>query len=123
MEKTVKRIFQIAGIYGILVLSPQLFLGAEAFRDVTPPITHTAFLYGFTGLALVWQLVFFIIASDPKRYRLIMLGAILEKASFGIVCLSHYFFKEIIPDLFLGGMIDLAIMFAFIFCFIKTEKS
>lgn len=121
MEKTIKRIYQGAGIYGFLVLLPQLFLGEKALGENIAPISP-AFLYGFTLVALAWQFTFFLIATDVKRYRLIMLGTILEKAGFGILCLYLKFFGEILPNLFFGGMIDLALMFAFIFCFLKTEK-
>lgn len=122
MENIVKRIYQGAGVYGLLVLVPQLFIADKLFAPYPPEITHKEFMYGFTLVAIAWQVTFFLIASDVKRYRLIMIGTILEKAGFGFLCLYLYFFKEIMPNVFLGGMIDLALMFAFIFCFWKTEK-
>jgi len=58
-------IFLIAGLYGVLVLVPGFFLEAQ-FRTSEPPaVTHAEFYYGFYGSALVWQLAFFVIASDP----------------------------------------------------------
>lgn len=122
MENIVKRIYQGAGVYGLLVLVPQLFIADKLFAPYPPEITHLEFMYGFTLVAIAWQVTFFLIASDVKRYRLMMIGTILEKAGFGFLCLYLYFFKEIMPNVFLGGMIDLALMFAFIFCFWKTEK-
>ena len=122
MEKTIQRIYQIAGIYGLLVLVPQLFIAEQLFAPYPPEITHKEFMYGFTLVAIAWQVTFFLIASDVKRYRLIMLGTILEKAGFGFLCLYLYFFKEIMPNVFMGGMVDLAFMFAFIFAYLKTEK-
>jgi hypothetical protein len=35
-----KRVFLIAGVYGVLVLAPQYFLEARIGRDFPPPITH-----------------------------------------------------------------------------------
>jgi len=122
MEKIITRIYQGAGIYGLLVLTPQLFLGEKALGENVAPI-YPPFFYGFTLLALAWQFTFFLIATDVKRYRLIMIGTILEKAGFGFLCLYLQFWGEILPNLFLGGMIDLFLMFAFIFCFLKTEKN
>lgn len=122
MENIIKRIYQGAGVYGLLVLVPQLFIADKLFAPYPPEITHLEFMYGFTLVAIAWQVTFFLIASDVKRYRLMMIGTILEKAGFGFLCLYLYFFKEIMPNVFLGGMIDLALMFAFIFCFWKTEK-
>ncbi len=58
------------------------FLLDKLGRQNHPPVTHPEFYYGFVGLALVWQIAFFIIASDPARYRPIMLAAIPEKFIF-----------------------------------------
>jgi hypothetical protein len=76
------RVFLIAGIYGLLVLLPQYFLEGKHGRDFPPPITHPEYYYGFVGVALAWQIAFFIISRDPVRYRPIMIAAIAEKASF-----------------------------------------
>ena len=78
-----RRIFRYAGIYGLIVLFPMLFLEARVGQDFPPPITHAEYFYGFLGLALVWQLVFLLIGSDPVRYRPIMPIAILEKLAWG----------------------------------------
>lgn len=122
MEKNIKRIYQIAAIYGFIVLVPQLFLGEKMLGENITPITHPVFFYGFTLVAIAWQFTFLLIASDIKRYRLIMLGTILEKAGFAVLCLYLFSVGQILPNIFLGGMIDLLLMFAFIFCFLKTEK-
>lgn len=124
MEKIVKRIYQGAGIYGLLILVPQLFLGNSIVSATPFPINinYSPYFEGFMLVAIAWQVTFLLIATDPKRYRLIMLGTILEKAGFAFLCLYLKFFKDISPDIFLGGMVDLLLMFAFIFCFWKTEK-
>ena len=60
MDKFPARMFRWAAIYGVIVLVP-LYLtplpkaGAEVF-------------FGFVGLALVFQGVFWTIGSDPARY-------------------------------------------------------
>ena len=77
-------VFRIAGIYGLLVMTPQYFLEAQIGRDQPPPITHPEFFYGFVGVAVAWQLAFLVISLDPARYRLLMLPAIVEKATFAI---------------------------------------
>lgn len=35
-----RRVFTVAGVYGILVLVPQYFMEAKVGRDYPPPITH-----------------------------------------------------------------------------------
>src|SRR5919106_364637 len=71
------RVFTAAAVYGILVLAPQYFLEDRVGRDFPPSITHPEHFYGFIGVALAWQVLFLIIASDPVRYRPAMLAAIL----------------------------------------------
>ena len=53
---TARRIFRWAGIYGLIVLVPALFLEARVGIDAPPPITHPEYYYGFIGLAIAWQL-------------------------------------------------------------------
>src|SRR5262249_27327537 len=48
-----------------------------------PAITHPEAYYGFLSVAIVWQLAFFVIGSDPARFRPMMIPAMLEK--FGYV--------------------------------------
>ena len=64
-----RRVFMVAGIYGIVVLLPQYFLEDRIGRNNPPPITHAENFYGFIGTALAWQLMFLLIARDPVRYR------------------------------------------------------
>ena len=78
-----KRLFLIAGIYGVLALVPQYFMEAKNGRDYPPPINHPEYYYGFIGVALAWQILFFIIARDPIRFRPAMYPGALEKVGFG----------------------------------------
>ncbi len=108
-------VFLIAGIYGILVLVPGLFMEQQAGEAAPPAITHPEYYYGFFGSALVWQFVFIVIASNPERWRPLMLIAMLEKAAFFIPCLALYFTGRMeAGQTFMGGMIDgfLLVMFA-----------
>ena len=84
-ELVAKRIFRWAGIYGLIVLIPTLFLETRIGIDTPPPITHAEYYYGFIGLAIAWQLAFLVIGSDPVRFRPLMLPAVVEKFSWGAV--------------------------------------
>ena len=77
-----RRLFLVAGIYGLLVILPQFFMEARVGRDYPPAITHAEYFYGFLGVAAAWQVAFLIIASDPLRHRLMMIPSALEKFSF-----------------------------------------
>jgi hypothetical protein len=78
--------FLIAGLYGVLILVPGFFLEAQLGTREPPPVTHPEFYYGFYGSALVWQLVFFVIAGNPLKYRPLILVSVLEKVSFFATC-------------------------------------
>ena len=109
-----RRVFLIAGIYGLIVLPPQYFLEQQIGRDYPPAITHPEHFYGFIGVALAWQLAFLVIARDVVRFRPLMIPAIVEKLSFGIAALVLFALGRI-PGVLLGfGLIDLllAVMFA-----------
>jgi len=77
-----RRVFVIAGIWGALIVFPLYFLESAINVQQPPPITHPEYYYGFAGVTLVWQILFFLIANDPIKYRTIMLIAILEKLSY-----------------------------------------
>ena len=74
--------FRVAAIWGVLVITPLYFMFDLISRNDPPPITHPGFFYGFVGLALAWQIAFFFIASDPVRYRPLMIPSMFEKFSF-----------------------------------------
>ena len=73
--------FTLAGIYGLLVLTPLYFL--EGMAAGAAPLTHPEFYYGFIGVALAFQVLFLFIGRDPARLRLAIIPSILEKLSFG----------------------------------------
>ena len=77
--KFARIVFGIAAAYGFVSLVPLYFMIEKVGRDAPPAITHPELYYGFIGLALLWQLVFVLIAVNPVRYRPIMLVAVLEK--------------------------------------------
>lgn len=89
-------VFLVAGIYGVLIITPLYFLERFISESSGSAINHPEFFYGFVGLALCWQIAFLIIATDPLRYRKLMYVACLEKLSFGVA----------VPLLFWQGRVD-----------------
>ena len=112
-----KRVFLVAGIYGLLVILPQYSLEARIARDFPPAITHPEYFYGFIGVALAWQVAFLLIARDVERYRLMMLPAIIEKVTFGVAALLLYANGRSPGSIAGGGAVDLvfAVLFALSF--------
>lgn len=103
-----RRVFRVAGIYGLIVLLPQYFLEGKISRDRPPAITHPEFFYGFLGVALAWQIAFLIVSTNPVKYRVLMLPGILEKIGFGVAAVVLYLQQRTDITMAAAGGIDLA---------------
>jgi hypothetical protein len=78
------------------------------------------FYYGFVGVGMAWQLAFFVIGSDPVRYRLMMVPAIAEKFLYGVTLIVLYLQGRISPkEIF--GWADLVLGLLFVFASWKTR--
>jgi hypothetical protein len=116
-----KRVYLVAGIYGLLVLLPQYFLLEKTGRDFPPPITHVEYYYGFVGIAVAWQIAFLLIARDPARYRPLMLATIVEKAAFAIPAFLLYAQGRLSPSMLGAGTIDAVLGVLFAVSYAKTS--
>lgn len=114
------RVFLVAGIYGVVVLLPQYFMEGLIGKNDPPPITHPEHFYGFIGVSLTWQLVFFVISMDVRKYRLLMLPAILEKLSFGLAAAVLYINGRAAVSVLAAGALDLILAVFFILAFRAT---
>jgi hypothetical protein len=120
--KFAKIVFWIAGIWGVLVLTPLYFMFELIGRKDPPPITHPAFYYGFVGAALAWQIVFFVIATDPARHRPLMIPSMFEKFSYGIaVVILVTQGRMHSSDIGFGG-IDLLLGVLFLIAFFRAPR-
>ena len=81
--KFAKTVFWIAAAWGVLTITPLYFMFNFIGQTDPPAITHPGFFYGFAGCALAWQLVFLVIATNPVRYRPLMIPSFLEKLLYG----------------------------------------
>lgn len=120
--KFARRVFLMAGVYGLLVLLPQYFLEAKTGRDFPPPITHPEYYYGFLGVALAWQVLFLVLARDPVRYRAMMIPAVLEKATFGAAAAVLFLLGRVSPVMLGFGMVDLVLGALFVMAYAKTAE-
>ena len=121
--KFAKRVFLIAGIYGLIVLLPMYLLEEKTGRDFPPPVTHPEFYYGFIGVAVVWQIAFLILSRNPIRYRPMMIPAILEKASFGIPAVVLFLQHRISTFTLAAGLADSLLGVLFFIAYLKTANS
>ena len=109
MNRLARRVFTIAGIYGLIVMVPQYFLAAQISRDTPPAITHLEYFYGFVGLAVAWQFVFLLIGRDPERYRPLMIPAVLEKLAFGVPAIVLFVQGQLPGTVLFFGLLDLTL--------------
>ncbi len=115
-------VFLVAGVWGIVVLTPLYFLVDVTGRRYTAPIDYPHFFYGFLSVAMAWQIAFLVIGSSPARFRPLMIPSILEKlghvagvgALYGQGRLSLADAQAAGPDLLLGV--------AFMLAFAMTPK-
>jgi hypothetical protein len=120
--KFARIVFRIAGIYGILVMFPQYFMEQKTGSDYPPAITHVEYYYSFIGVVLVFQLLFFLIASDPERYRSVMLIGVLEKLSL-VPTFLLLFFQNRFPQHWIAPVcIDLVFAALFVASHVKAKK-
>lgn len=119
--KFAKVVFWIAAIWGVLIITPLFFIFDLIGRQDPPPITHPLFYYGFVGVALAWQFAFMVIATDPARFRLMMLPAMLEKFGYAVAAFTLYLQGHVrLGDLVFGGA-DLLLGLLFVVAFFKTK--
>lgn len=116
-----KRVFLFAGVYGLIALVPQYFMEGKTGRDFPPPVTHPEFFYGFIGVAIAWQIAFLILSTDPVRYRLLMIPAIIEKASFGFAVVILFATGRVNALMLAAAVIDLVLGALFAVSFAKTR--
>jgi hypothetical protein len=116
--KMVKWIFRLAGIYGLLVLTPLYFLEDR----LTPPPSHPEQYYGFLGVGIAWQLAYLVISTDPGRYRLLMLPGIVSKVTWAGALAVLFAGERIAADAFWLGQVDWLLAALFLYAFLRTPR-
>jgi hypothetical protein len=115
-------VFAVAGICGIVIMAPMYFLEEPLGQDNPPAITHPEIYYGFIGVTLAWQFMFLMIAFDPIRFRLAILPAIFEKASFVVAILVLCALKRVIGTVIGFAARDAVWIVLFMAAFVRLSK-
>jgi hypothetical protein len=115
-------VFWISGVSGILLTIPPFFMEAQTGENYPPPVNHPEYYYGFFGVTVAWQFLFMVIGSDPIRYRLAMLPALIEKGSFVAAILVLYL-QARVPAVWLAfASNDGTWLVLFLIAYLKTPK-
>jgi hypothetical protein len=120
MNRFARRVYTVAGVYGLIVMLPQYFLEERIGRDNPPAITHPEYFYGFIGIVIVWQLAFLVIARNPERFRPIMPVTVLEKLVFAIPVMVLYAQGRVASAAVFFGGIDLVLGALFLMAYRRT---
>jgi hypothetical protein len=121
--KFAKVVFWVAGIWGVLIITPLYFLFDMVGQKDPPPITHPGFYYGFVGLGLAWQFAFLVIALDPLRFRPMMLPSMVEKFSYGIAVVVLVAQHRTNPRDLVFAATDTFLGVLFIAAYLKTKDA
>jgi hypothetical protein len=118
--KFAKVVFWVAGIWGVLVITPLYFMFNLIGKQDPPAITHPGFYYGFVGCALAWQIVFLIIGANPVRLRPMMIPSMVEKFTYGVAVVALVVNGKMHrTDLVFAGT-DLALGVLFVVAYVLT---
>lgn len=119
--KFARSVFVIAGVWGIAVLTPLFFLVDITGRPYAAPTDYPHFYYGFVAVALAWQFAFLLIASNPVRFRPLMIPAFIEKAGYVITACLLYGQGRIGADDANTAVPDAVLLALFVVAFVKTR--
>ena len=115
-------VFIAAGVWGVVVLAPLFFLVDISGRQYPAPGSYPQFFYGFLAVALAWQVAFFVIASNPARFRLMMIPAIIEKLGYIIGTAVLYAHARIDAAALTTVTPDSVLCLLFVIAFVKTPS-
>jgi hypothetical protein len=116
-------VFNVAGILGLLELTPLYFMYNVIGLKDPPPITHPAFFYGFVGTAIAWQIGFLTIARDPVRLRPLMIAAVVEKFTYAVAVIALYLQSRLRASDLPFGLQDLTLGTLFLISFFETAET
>jgi hypothetical protein len=118
-----RSVFAVAGLWGLVVLTPLYFMFDYVGQQYPPAVTHPDFYYGFVGVALAWQVAFLLIASDAARFRPLMIVAIFEKFGYVATLGALYAQGRLQPGQAAVAIPDFVLGVLFIAAFVRTSAA
>lgn len=119
-----RRVFQAAALWGIVAvaLAYAAYFFSIGGEDVAVYTNRPEYVHGFFLVTFAWQIAFLIIATDPVRYRLLMLAAMLEKFPFTLAVLALYALGLVGIVVLIFGLIDGVFGILFSVAYVVTDS-
>ncbi|HET7221316.1 MAG TPA: hypothetical protein VFJ02_24845 [Vicinamibacterales bacterium] len=121
--KFARIVFTLAGIWGIVVLTPLFWLVDISGRRYPAPSEYQQFFYGFFSVAWAWQIAFLVIGSNPVRFRPLMIPSMIEKFGYVLLVTVLYSQAQIPPEDAMPAVPDLILGILFVAAFVKTRAA
>jgi hypothetical protein len=115
-----KRVFLIAGIWGLLIMGLNFFNERWIASNDPPALNHPEFFYGFNAVGIAWQVLFLLLSRDPVRYRPLMPAAMLEKFAYVIAIAVLFSLHRVSTFVFAFTATDLTLGALFVIAYLKT---
>jgi hypothetical protein len=121
--KFAKRVFLIAGIWGVVIIGLNFFNERWVALNDPPALNHPEFFYGFNAVGMAWQVLFLLLSRDPVRYRPLMPAAMLEKFGYVLAIAILFSLERISRFVFFFSFTDLLLGVLFVAAFRKTRDA
>ena|SRR5579863_8859027 len=106
-----KIVFWIAGAFGLIAIVPLYLMPGNTLY------------YGLLATLVAWQGAFFVIGTDPKRFRPLMIPAVLEKALWMLtLTVLHFKGQATATDLAVNAATHGLLGVLFVIAFLKTAR-
>jgi hypothetical protein len=117
-----KRVFLIAGIWGVLIIGLNFFNERSIALKDPPALTHPEYFYGFNAVAMAWQVLFLLLSRDPVRYRSLIPATWIEKFGYVVVVAILFALGRVSTFTFLFSVTDLVLGLLFVAAYFKTRR-
>ena len=118
-----RRVFLIAGIWGVLIIGLNFFNERWIALNDPPPLNHPEFFYGFNAVGMAWQVLFLLLSRNPIRYRPLIPAAMLEKFGYVVAIGVLFAVGRISKLVFYFSFTDLVLGIFFVLAYLKTPRS
>ena len=120
--KLAKWTFRTAGVFGLIVMIPMLFVENLIEQIMPPAVNHPEFFYGFVVLNICWQILYLFLAKDPIRFRPMMIPAFLAKASAPVALIWLYLQRRISSQWITTSIMDGVFAILFLVSYWSTGR-